>query len=635
MRNGDGPLKLGSAPAGVLASVWSLVAARWRHARGWRAGVLLALICITVYVPGLLQTPPIDRDESRFAQASRQMFEAVALPDSERSASLHSGGVIIPMVQDRPRLNKPPLIYWLQAASACLFSFGDPARDAIWMYRIPSLLCAIGSVLVTWRLGCRMFDPRAAWLGAALLAVCPLVAFDAHQARADQLLLLSVVLSQAALWRVWNEKRATWLHAALFWLAISMGIMAKGPIAPLIALLTMLVVCVFDRSWGRLRDLRPVLGVLAIAACVGPWVWAVGERVGWKSYWSLILDETLGRSVEAKEGHWGPPGYHTLLLAALFWPGSLATLASIVRAVRRGLPRVPSDRPWKRLSGRAGELFCLGWLVPAWIVFELIGTKLPHYTMPLYPAIAILSARGLLSIASTASRATKNKRPGLTMSDGNSGEAQAIESGLNIGSSSSSSSPIDLTKPMAWLPWAIIGAVLSAAAPVLLWLVDSQVPVIATAGVLSLAACLLIFMACRAASRSLALRAQGLGITAAILAIVPFFLMLMPRVTTLSPRLIEHVQSLDPERLRPLACSGYQEDSLVFATRGRIERVPEDSIAVWAAAHPEGLVIAPIESSPAAELLRGAGWHDDFHTRGVNLGRGKLVDVGVWVRGAK
>ncbi|MFO0833916.1 MAG: glycosyltransferase family 39 protein [Phycisphaerales bacterium] len=634
MRNGDGPLKLGSAPAGVLASVWSLVAARWRHARGWRAGVLLALICLTVYVPGLIQTPPIDRDESRFAQASRQMFEAVALPERERSPSLHSGGVVIPMVQDKHRLNKPPLIYWLQAASAWLFSLGDPARDAIWMYRIPSLLCAIGSVLVTWRLGCRMFDPRAAWLGAALLAVCPLVAFDAHQARADQLLLFSVVLSQAALWRVWNEGHATWLHAVLFWLAISVGIMAKGPIAPLIALLTVLVQCVFGRSWGRLRDLRPVLGVLIIAACVGPWVWAVGERVGWASYWSLILDETLGRSVEAKEGHWGPPGYHTLLLAALFWPGSLATLASIVRAIRRGLPRASPNQRWKRLAGRAGELFCLGWLVPAWIVFEFVGTKLPHYTMPLYPAIALLSARGLLAITSAATRESESKRLPRSMRAGPSGESPAIASGPGLQAPARSYAN-DLSKPIAWLPWAIIGAVLSAAAPVVLSLVNSQTPLIAVAGVLSLAAFVVIIMACRAAFRSLALRAQGLGIIAGVLALVPFFLVLLPSATTLSPRLIEHVWSLDPDHSRPLACSGYQEDSLVFATRGRIERVPEESIAEWAATQSEGIIIAPIESSRAGESLRAAGWHDDFRTRGVNLGRGTLVDIGVWTRGAK
>lgn len=632
MRNGDGPLKLGSAPAGVLASVWSLVAARWRHARGWRAGVLLALICLTVYVPGLLQTPPIDRDESRFAQASRQMFEAVALPGKDRSPSLHSGGAVIPMVQDKPRLSKPPLIYWLQGASAWVFTLGDPSRDAIWMYRIPSLLCAIGAVLVTWRVGCRMFDPRAAWLGAVLLAVCPLVAFDAHQARADQLLLFSVVLTQAALWRVWHERNVTWVHAAMFWMAISMGIMAKGPIAPMIALLTLLLQCMFAWSWRRLFILRPLLGVLIIAACVGPWVWAVGQRVGWYSYWSLILDETLGRSIEAKEGHWGPPGYHTLLLAALFWPGSLATLAALGRAIRRGLPKTATNSSWRRRAGRAGDLFCLAWLIPSWIVFEIVGTKLPHYTMPLYPAIALLSARGLLSIAAATARAGCNKEIGPASSDGALSESQPNAMSLRCRPRSVIG---DLSKPIAWLPWAIIGALLSMAAPFLLWLINAEGFLVATAGLLGAAAMAPVLLACRAASRSLALRAQGLGIFAALLALVPFFLVLLPRATTLSPRLIERVESIDPTRARPLACSGYQEDSLVFATRGRIERVPEESIHEWVAAHPDGLVIAPIASSRATESLRAAGWRDDYNTRGVNLGRGRLVDVGVWTRGVK
>src|SRR5437764_11045565 len=86
------------------------------------AAALLAL-CLTVYLPGFFSIPPVDRDESRFAQASRQMFESVALPLSQRT-SFHDGGLIIPKIQDRPRLNKPPLIYWLQSASAAVFTAG-------------------------------------------------------------------------------------------------------------------------------------------------------------------------------------------------------------------------------------------------------------------------------------------------------------------------------------------------------------------------------------------------------------------------------------------------------------------------------------------------------------------------------
>ena len=115
------------------------------------------LLCLAVYLPGFASIPPVDRDESRFAQASRQMFESVALPEGALRSGWHDGGLIVPMIQDRPRLNKPPLIYWLQAASAAAFTGGDPERDAIWMYRGPRLLGAVAAVLLTWRLGLGLF----------------------------------------------------------------------------------------------------------------------------------------------------------------------------------------------------------------------------------------------------------------------------------------------------------------------------------------------------------------------------------------------------------------------------------------------------------------------------------------------
>ena len=130
--------------------------------------------------------PAIDRDEARFAQASRQMLNA---PNWE--------AWVVPRIQDRPRLNKPPLIYWTQAGSASVFTgrlFGTPGdiaaeRDAIWMYRLPSLLAAIAAVLFTWRLGCSMFDSRAAFLGAMLLAASPIMIWESRQARSDMLLV--------------------------------------------------------------------------------------------------------------------------------------------------------------------------------------------------------------------------------------------------------------------------------------------------------------------------------------------------------------------------------------------------------------------------------------------------------------
>src|SRR4029450_6604088 len=76
--------------------------------------------------------------------------------------------------------------------------------------------------------------------------------------------------------------------------------------------------------------------------------------------------------------HGAPPGYYFVLFWVTFWPG--ATLAALVT------PAV-----WGARRERAIK-FLLAWLVPPWVVFELVVTKLPHYVLPLYPAIAILIA---------------------------------------------------------------------------------------------------------------------------------------------------------------------------------------------------------------------------------------------------
>src|SRR5438105_3374024 len=95
--------------------------------RGWRGPALAALIAFLAGLPGLLAVPPLDRDESRFAQATAQMLE--------------TRDFVVIRFQDEPRFKKPVGIHWLQAASVALVS--DPEARAIWAYRIPSLLGAM------------------------------------------------------------------------------------------------------------------------------------------------------------------------------------------------------------------------------------------------------------------------------------------------------------------------------------------------------------------------------------------------------------------------------------------------------------------------------------------------------------
>jgi 4-amino-4-deoxy-L-arabinose transferase-like glycosyltransferase len=584
-----------SSPA-TAASLRSL-------ARSWLGGGLaLVLLCLTVYLPGIASIPPVDRDESRFAQASRQMFE--------------SGDYVVPRIKDRPRLNKPPLIYWLQCGSIALFGDapGQHANANIWVFRVPSVLCAIAAVLLTWRLGLRLMDARAALLGAALLAVCPIVVWDAHQARADQLLLATTTASMFALVCVWRSTRhlghrATrpWVAPLTFWLAMGAGVLAKGPITPLVAGLTILAVCMATRRWRWVLAIRPVLGILVLALVVGPWVYAVATRIGWDAYLAEIYRETIGRSRDAMEGHWGLPGYHLLLLCAIFWPGVLCTGKALARAMsirrRAPMPRVgPSpapallDRVHARMSAPLPSnttTFLACWIVPNWLVFEFVATKLPHYTLPMYPAIALLSARFVVANTRLApSTLELGDRIWLTI-----GWIMALAAAACVAIYAAGGlGAIDWRRPM--LP------------------VDA--PRLIAAGLCVLVAITLLVIIPRRLRRFGPLGAQLPSIAVAallasvLLSIGASRLAIVPGADT--PAIIGSLADRRTgELLDGSIASTFHEDSVIFWTRGRAERVDPDKVDDWFRANPAGIAIIDVEQPVEIGLER-------LHTRGYSTG---------------
>lgn len=556
---------------------------RWleRAVRGWRGTVLLTILCLAVYLPGLSGIPPIDRDESRFAQASRQMLESLTLPESERVPGFHDGGLAVPKIQSLPRLNKPPLIYWLQSLSAATFTAGDSSRDALWMYRLPSVACSIIAVLLTRWLGTRLFDELTSVLGAAVLAVCPMLVWDAHQARADQLLLACTTSAIAALWSIRARPPAggptSWLLAAWLWVSIALGVLAKGPITPLVVALTALCHSSVARDWRWLKRTKPLLGAALLIVFIAPWLIAVARAVGTDVLWTTIVSETLGRSAVAREGHFGPPGYHTIFLAVLLWPGSLLTLGAFIRTWKLAV-RLPPPEPgltrrrrwrtlparWRqRVLGRERELFLICWITPSWLFFELLMTKLPHYTMPIYPALALIGAAAIVDAARA-------------RIDTSSGE-RALR-GLNL--------------------WFGIGVALCCITPIGLSLLGGGPLAIGLAAIVAVACFFLLRRARQEAFEGLLLRAQILGIAASVLFLVGALGIILPRasVVFVFPRA---ASALPTDR--PVACARHFEDSVVFLTRGRIEIIDRINIRKWLASHRDGTIIVTRRDS-AGEL---------------------------------
>ena len=338
---------------------------------GWRPYMLLTLLCLGLYLPGLVNLPVTDRDEARFVQASRQM--------------LATHDLIAIRFQDEARNKKPAGIYWLQAASVALFS--DAESNAIWPYRVPSLLAATAAVLLTFGMGARLVGRKAAFIGAALLAASLGLGIEAHLAKTDAVLLAFVTAVQLALARVYLDAkagiRAPLGIALLFWAALAAGILIKGPVAPLVAVLTISALCISERRARWLRDLRPVAGIILLLLIVLPWLIAISTVTQGQFLSDSLGQDFLGKLIGAQESHGAPPLYYLALLMISFWPGTLFLGPAIAWG-------------WQRRRADA-ERFLIAWSVPFWIVLELVPTKLPNYLLPVYPALALTIGAALVA----------------------------------------------------------------------------------------------------------------------------------------------------------------------------------------------------------------------------------------------
>ncbi len=165
----------------------------------------------------------------------------------------------------------------------------------------------------------------------------------------------------------------------MFWTALAGGVLLKGPVILILVALAVAALVVRDRSAHWLAGLRPAAGAAWLLLLVLPWFVAILRRTGVSFFVESIGNDLLSKMVGAQESHGAPPGYYLATFWVTFWPA--APLAAVA-----------ASRVWQHHREPATQ-FLLAWLVPAWLLFELVPTKLPHYVLPLYPAIAILIAR--------------------------------------------------------------------------------------------------------------------------------------------------------------------------------------------------------------------------------------------------
>lgn len=346
-----------------------------RLSAGWKAWCLLFLITFGAAAPGVFLLPALDRDESRFAQASKEMLE--------------ENNYILIQYQDELRNKKPAGIHWLQAASTAVFT--GPEAKQIWTYRVPSWLGAAFGTLACFWAGLVLVGRRASFLGSALFGATLLLTSEAHISKTDGTLIFLTTLAIGALARLYVRKDQSKKMAIVFWLAMGLGFLIKGPVTPMVATYAGLGVWLWDRwktgtggDWWRVLVWWP--GPALFVILVLPWLIWIQMATDGLYVQGAVGKDLKDKFVGASEGHGGPPGYHLLHIPAWFYPASLLLVPAIAATAKA----LRGETLTSLGHGTAGLRFLLAWGVPTWIFFELLPTKLSHYILPAYPAFGLL-----------------------------------------------------------------------------------------------------------------------------------------------------------------------------------------------------------------------------------------------------
>ena len=465
--------------------------------------LLLAVAALILFLPGRAALPPIDRDESRYMEATSQM--------------LRTGNFIDVRFQDKPRYLQPAGIYWLEAAAVAAFS--TPEAREPWAYRIPSLLGAVAAVLLTGWIGGNLFGSTAGMIAALLLGCSVLLGVEARMATIDAALLAAILTAQAELLQIYlgrdGPTPAPRGIAALYWFALGAGVMLKGPVILLVSWGTILGLLIAERRGRWLRRLYPAWGVPLMLAVIAPWfiaIWIVSHGA---FFANSVGENFLGKVAQGQQAHGLPPGYYLAVFAAAFWPGSLFAVLA--------LPFV-----WARRR-EPGVRFLLAWIVPTWLTFELVVTKLPHYVLPTYPAIACLTAAAIV--------APEGWRGGRAW--------RAVR--LIYGS-----------------VWLAVACGLALAGPVLLWVLQRSVrlvPVLAALAIVGLA-----LAAFRWTLRARPMPALAAAVSAAVVLFASTYALVLPNLAAvwLSPRIAAAVAKARQCPDSIVASASYSEPSLVF-----------------------------------------------------------------------
>jgi 4-amino-4-deoxy-L-arabinose transferase-like glycosyltransferase len=369
---------------------------------------LLFAGCVLFHIAGTWSLPLIDRDEPRFAEASREMIER--------------GDYIVPYFNNQLRLDKPPLTYWAQTVSYRVFGENDFAA------RFPSAIAAALTAMVIFVWGMRLDGEKLGWWAAIIFTLSLQTFVHAKAAVADMWLVLFVALAHWAAYELiqlptLNIQRSTpnseeinqtskikhqtslcWWFT--FYVALALGFLAKGPVA-WVPLLTVGTTIIFACDAQLARRFKVSYGILLTLALVALWGIPALIQTRGEFFTVGIGRHVIRRSFATMEGHGAnSPAMYLLLLPFYFvtvfvsffpWSIKLPWLARRLRGERKaGVIRLRQGYGGQDAASYSEKLidkYLVTGIAIIFVIFTLIKTKLPHYTLPAFPLLALLLAR--------------------------------------------------------------------------------------------------------------------------------------------------------------------------------------------------------------------------------------------------
>ena len=332
---------------------------------------VLLFLTLTAFFAGQNSLPPIDRDEARFAQASRQM--------------LQNSDYINIKFQDEIRAKKPVGIYWIQALSANLFG-----EISISSYRLPSVISSIISILFVGLLARLIFPIYQSLIVTLFFASSITFVGEAHLAKTDATLLALICVQQYYLLNLILKKGSLvqnkYLYPSIIWLVFAFGVLVKGPLSIVILSLTVIAFCLLKKDFSLIKSLNPLLGGIICLVIILPWVLAINDATQGLFLEKAFHDDFFNKLKSGQEGHGAWPGAHFLMLSITLWPIATFIPGSFLFVLKNKTNIVVQ--------------FLVCWIVPFWILIEIVPTKLFHYSLPVLPAIAILSIGSLFHLKS-------------------------------------------------------------------------------------------------------------------------------------------------------------------------------------------------------------------------------------------